>query len=98
MKQFLGDDSEEKRRKDELRSILSASAYGLLFGGLGGGALAGYRGFLLGMFIGMVGLSLFAILGIRAERMQRDRQSRQQNAAASTGAGTNSPRRPVRRR
>jgi hypothetical protein len=75
MRQFLGDDNEEQLRKTELKSIVSATFYGWAFGSLVGAVLGGYGGFLVGMFVGSVALSLFSILGVRASRRQAGRQS-----------------------
>jgi hypothetical protein len=87
MRQFLGNEHEEKQRKGELRSILTATMYGLLFGGLIGAVLAGYDGMLVGMFAGAPLMSLFSILGVRAERLQQLRaQAKAQSSPPPTTA------------
>jgi predicted lipid-binding transport protein (Tim44 family) len=82
MQKFLGDEEEEKRRKDELRSIVSATFYGLVFGSLIGALLGGYGGFLIGMFAGAFLLSLFSVLGVKATR-QRSARGQKKPPAAS---------------
>ena len=82
MGQLLGDDVEEDRRKDELRSIFSAMICGFVLGGLIGGVFGGYGGFLVGLFAGSMSFSIFAVLGAKAIRREADRKRRQQERSS----------------
>jgi predicted lipid-binding transport protein (Tim44 family) len=96
MGQLLGDEVEEDRRKDELRSIFSATIYGFVLGGLIGGVFGGYGGFLVGLFGGSMLLSIFAVLGAKAIRREKDRQRRRQEGSAPNPV-SGLPRRTNRR-
>jgi hypothetical protein len=91
MQQFLGDESEESVRKSELKSILAAAFWGFSLGGLVGWVIAGYVGFLFGLFTGAVSLSLFSMLGVRATR--RATASKRQSGATPSQPGAGAVRR-----
>jgi predicted lipid-binding transport protein (Tim44 family) len=93
MPTILGDESEEKLRKGELKSILNAALYGFVLGGLIGGVLAGYGGLLWGLFAGAFAMSLFSILGVKAIRREKQRQTLRSGAAEPRGSKAAVPRR-----
>jgi predicted lipid-binding transport protein (Tim44 family) len=93
MQTILGDDKEEKVRKSELKSILNAGVYGFVLGGLIGGVLAGYGGFLVGLFCGAFLMSLFSVLGIKATRREHDRRTQAEGGNGIKPAPPSLPRR-----